>query len=126
MYPGRFVLGVGSGEAINEARFFPDGRFPPWREKTERLCEGIALMRKMWESSDYFSFDGTFFKMKDLFLYTKPKTKIPIYFSAIGKKAASFAGTFGDHLTTINTPEKCKEEIFPVFEESSRKACKNP
>jgi G6PDH family F420-dependent oxidoreductase len=126
MYPGRFVLGVGSGEAVNEARFFQDGRFPHWKERTERLCEGIALMRKLWESTEYFSFDGAYFKMKDVFLYTKPKAKIPIYFSAIGKKAAAYAGTYGDHLTTINSPERCKEEIFPIFEDAAKKAGKDP
>ncbi|MDA4111629.1 MAG: LLM class flavin-dependent oxidoreductase [Thaumarchaeota archaeon] len=125
MYPGRFTLGVGSGEAVNEARFFQRG-FPRWQERTQRLCEGIALIRQMWESKDYFSFDGKYFPMREVFLYTKPKTKIPIYFSAIGPKATSFAGTFGDHLTTINSPEKCREEIFPIFESSARKAGKDP
>ncbi|MDA4130875.1 MAG: LLM class flavin-dependent oxidoreductase [Thaumarchaeota archaeon] len=125
MYPGRFVLGVGSGEAVNEARFFPGDRFPKWRERTERLCEGITVIRKLWESKEYFSFEGTYFKLKDVFLYTKPRSKIPIYFSAIGKKATAYAGQYGDHLTTINTPEKCKQEIFPIFEAAARKAGKD-
>jgi len=123
MFPGRFVLGVGSGEAVNEAHFF---KWPKWRERTERLCEGITLIRKFWESKEYFSFDGKYFKMTNVFQYTKPRSNIPIYFSAIGRKATSYAGAHGDHLTTINSPEVCRDEIFPIFESAAREAGKDP
>jgi len=125
MYPGRFLLGVGSGEAINEARFFPSG-WPSWNERIERLNESIELMRKMWESRDYFDFNGKYFHAKDLYLYTRPKARIPIYYSALGPKAAYFAGVYGDHLVTIGTPERCADVIFPAFEFGLRKAGKDP
>jgi G6PDH family F420-dependent oxidoreductase len=125
MYPGRFLLGVGSGEAINEAIFFPNG-MPKWRERIERLAEAVVLMRKMWENEDYFSFDGKYFKVKNFFLYTKPKTRIPIYFAAQGRKAATYAGIYGDHLVTVNSPQVCKHVVFPSFEEAARKAGKDP
>jgi len=126
MYPGRFLLGVGSGEAMNESRFFPSG-WPRWQERIERLSEAVVLMRKLWSSREFFDFEGRYFKMNKLYLYTKPKSKIPVYFSAIGKKAASYAGTYGDHLiTTGNSPARCRNVIFPAFEESARKAGKNP
>jgi coenzyme F420-dependent glucose-6-phosphate dehydrogenase len=125
MYPGRFLLGVGSGEAMSEARFFPNG-WPKWQERIERLAEAIILMRKMWESKDYFDFEGKYFKIKTFFLYTKPKTRIPIYFAAQGKKAAAYAGVYGDHLVTVNSPEVCKNIVFPSFEEAARKVGKDP
>src|SRR5437867_9338876 len=100
MYPARFLLGVGSGEAVSEARFFRS--MPRWRERTERLIESITLMKKLWYSEEYFTFEGKYFGLTDVFLYTKPKTRIPIYFSAIGKKAAAIAGTYGDNLVTFN------------------------
>jgi coenzyme F420-dependent glucose-6-phosphate dehydrogenase len=125
MYPGRFVLGVGSGEAINEARFFPAG-WPSWNERIERLDEAVQLMRRMWEEQDYFSFDGRYFPMKDIFLYTRPKTRIPIYYSALGPKAARLAGEYGDHLVTIGSPDKCADVIFPAFEAGLKKAGKDP
>jgi coenzyme F420-dependent glucose-6-phosphate dehydrogenase len=124
MYPGRFLLGVGSGEAINEARFFK--HWPNWRERIERLTEAVSLIRKMWECSDYFTYEGNYFSVKNFFLYTKPKTRIPIYFSAIGKKAAFYAGIYGDHLVTINSVELCEKIVFPIFEEAARKAGKDP
>jgi alkanesulfonate monooxygenase SsuD/methylene tetrahydromethanopterin reductase-like flavin-dependent oxidoreductase (luciferase family) len=125
MYPGRFPLGVGSGEAMSEARFFPCG-WPRWRERIERLAEAVELMRMMWEAEDYFTYEGKYFKVENFFLYTKPKTRIPIYFAAQGKKAASYAGVYGDHLVTVNSPEVCRDVVFPSFEESARKAGKDP
>jgi len=125
MYPGRFLVGVGSGEAINEARFFPDG-WPNWNERIERLCEATTLMRQMWSETDYFDFHGKYFSMNEIYLYTRPKTAIPIYFSALGPKAASLAGTYGDHLVTIGTPKRCTDVLFPAFEEGARKSGKDP
>jgi coenzyme F420-dependent glucose-6-phosphate dehydrogenase len=125
MYPGRFSLGVGSGEAINEARFFPGG-WPSWNERIERLDEAIVLMRQMWEKDDYFDFTGKYFSMKDLFLYTRPRSRIPVYFSALGPKAAHAAGVYGDHLVTIGTPEHLSSVIFPAFESGVREAAKDP
>ncbi|MGA3405142.1 MAG: LLM class flavin-dependent oxidoreductase [Candidatus Bathyarchaeia archaeon] len=124
MYPGRLLLAVGSGEAINESRFFPTG-YPKWRERIERLVEAVVLMKKLWKSQDYFSFDGKYFKMENAYLYTKPKTELSIYFSAMGVKSASYAGTYGDSLVTQGSVERCKE-IISVFESSALKAGKDP
>ena len=125
MYPGRFLLGVGSGEAINEARFFSSG-WPKWKERIERTAEAVTLMRKMWEEDKYFDFEGKYFPMKDLFLYTRPKSRIPIYFSALGPKSAVYAGLYGDHLVTIGSPEYCVKVLFPAFEQGATKAGKDP
>ena len=46
MYPGRFALGLGSGEAMNERRFLSS--FPPWEERMERLIEAAELIRRLW------------------------------------------------------------------------------
>src|SRR5579872_2612697 len=59
MYPGRFKLGVGTGEAVNEAMFLPSG-WPRWKERTNRLVEGVELMRKMWSSGSFFDFTGSY------------------------------------------------------------------
>jgi coenzyme F420-dependent glucose-6-phosphate dehydrogenase len=128
MYPGRFSLGVGSGEAVNEARFFLEqmGRWPRWSERIERLCEAVALIRQLWSSEGYFTFEGRFFRMADVQLYTRPKTKIPIYFSAMGAKAAIYAGKVGDNLVTVAPPAKCKNTLFPNFEKSLRQEGRNP
>jgi coenzyme F420-dependent glucose-6-phosphate dehydrogenase len=128
LYPGRFLMGVGTGEAVNEAHFV-DYAWPPWKERMERLIEGIALMKRFWRSSSYFDFEGKYFRMKQVYLYTKPRTDLEIYFSAIGPKAARFAGEFGDHLITTssrNPLERCRDVIFPSFEAGAKAAGKAP
>jgi G6PDH family F420-dependent oxidoreductase len=128
MYPGRFVLGVGTGEAVNESPFVQN--WPRWKERMERLVEGVDLMRRLWESESYFDFDGRYFRSKQIFLFTKPKTKKPdVYFSAVGPKSAAIAGEHGDGLITLgsrNPLEKLRGIILPSFDEGARRAGKDP
>jgi coenzyme F420-dependent glucose-6-phosphate dehydrogenase len=122
MFPGRFRLGVGSGEAVSESYFFRDG-FPRWAERMSRLVEGVELMRTMWTKEDFFLPNGIHFKTEaEFFLYTKPKKTIPIYFAAQGEKGAAFAGVYGDHLVTINSAETCRNVVFPAFEQAAKGA----
>lgn len=127
MYPGRFVLTVGTGEAMNEVPFFE--RWPAWNERMERLVEGIQLIRKMWESKNFFDFDGKYFKVNQVYLYTRPRTNLKIYVSGVGPKMARAAGEFGDGLITLtvaNSFERCRDVIFPAFEEGARSGGKDP
>lgn len=124
MYPGRFLLGVGSGEALNERPFW-NGRWPPWEERIERLVEGVRLMRRLWESKEPFAFEGKYYSADFYLLYTKPKTRIPIYFSAVGKRTAYFAGLQADTLVTIgprNDVEKFQSVIVPEFRRGLRES----
>ena len=128
MYPGRVMLGVGSGEAVNEARFIRGHQndWPNWKERIERLTEAVTLIRELWSRDGYFTFTGKYFPMRDVTLCTKPKTRIPIYIAAMGPKAATLAGRYGDNLTTIRSPETCRNVIFPKFNEGIRLQGKKP
>jgi coenzyme F420-dependent glucose-6-phosphate dehydrogenase len=126
MYPGRLLLGVGTGEALNERPFW-NGNWPSWDERKDRLVEGIRLIRQLWESPEPFKFEGKYFSSEFYYLYTKPARKIPIYFSAIGKKAAHEAGVCADGLITIsprNDPKKLTETIIPAYKEGRQQANK--
>jgi len=126
MYPGRFVLGIGTGEALNERPFW-NGHWPKWEERIGRLTEGVRLMRQLWESEEPFKFEGKYFSSDFYYLYTKPKRRIPIYSSAIGKRAAHAAGAYADGLITIsprNNPEKLKETILPAYARGRRETNK--
>ena len=117
MYPSRLLLAVGSGEALNE-RPFLNGRWPKWDERMGRLTEGVRLMRLMWDSKEPFSFNGKYFSADFYYLYTKPKSRIPVYFSAIGRRAARLAGEYGDALVTIcprNSLQTMREVILPAY-----------
>ena len=126
MYPGRLLLGVGSGEAINERPFWND-MWPNWSERMDRLVEGIQLMRKLFTTMEPFSFNGKYFSSQFYYLYTKPKKAIPIYFSAIGRRAARWAGECGDGLITIcprNNIQTLQERILPAYREGRRRVGK--
>jgi coenzyme F420-dependent glucose-6-phosphate dehydrogenase len=124
MYPGRFALGLGSGEAMNERRFL--GSFPPWEERMGRLIEAAELIRRLWTEPDYFDFDGKYFKMKMVMYHLRPAHAPPIYFSAIGLKSAFLAGTCADRLMTSATVERCRDAIFPQFEAGARSVGSDP
>jgi coenzyme F420-dependent glucose-6-phosphate dehydrogenase len=126
MYPGRFLVSVGTGEAVNEVPFWND-EWPAWSERMERLTEGITLMQKLWSSPKPFKFKGKYFSSEFLMLYTKPRTKMDIYFSAVGEKAAYGAGRYGDHFVTLspgNSAERIRDVLLPKFREGEKDAKK--
>jgi G6PDH family F420-dependent oxidoreductase len=93
MMPGRFVLGVGTGEALNE-HIFGD-RWPPVDVRLEMLEEAVALMRKLWEGG-LQSHEGKHYRLENARLYTLPEEPVPVYVSGFGPKAAELAGRIGD------------------------------
>jgi len=124
LFPGRIIMGVGAGEAVNETPIV--GRFPPYKERMERLEEAVGLMRKLWMSEDYFNHEGRYYKSKNLFLYAKPKEKIPIVISAFGEKSAELAGKVGDGITMYWTRPQKRDLILRRFAEAAIRAGKDP
>ena len=88
MMPGRFFLGVGTGENLNE--HITGERWPASDERREMLVEAIEIMRELWrgESTDY---DGVYYHVENARLYTLPDEPPPIYVAAKGEKAAQLA-----------------------------------
>lgn len=126
MYPGRFLVSVGTGEAVNEVPFWND-RWPAWKERMDRLCEGLTLMDKLWTSKKPFAFKGEYFSSSFYLLYTRPRTHMDVYFSAVGEKAAYAAGKYGDHLVTLcpwNTAERIRDVLLPQFKRGQKDAKK--
>jgi len=118
-------MGVGAGEAVNETPVV--GRFPPYQERMERLKEAVELMRKLWTSGDYFDYQGRYYKLKDVFLYAKPKEKIPIVISAFGEKSAELAGKVGDGIIIHwARPQQKRNLILKRFVEAATNAGKDP
>jgi len=125
MFPGRFVLGVGTGQAMSEQRFMES--WPGWKERGERLEEGLKLIRKLWTEDRYFDWKGKFFPMEKMYLYTRPAGPIDVYVSARGRHAARIAGQLGDHLMTpVSDTAKIRDEIIPEFERSVRLSGRDP
>lgn len=94
LFPGRIVLGVGTGEAMNE--YAVSGNpFPEFKERYGRLRESIQLIRALW-GGDRVSFDGTYYHTVDAKLYDTPDRPVPIYIAAGGPQMARYAGRVGN------------------------------
>jgi G6PDH family F420-dependent oxidoreductase len=95
---GRFVLGVGSGEALNE--HILDGVWPPAQIRQEMLTEAVELMRLLW-TGELVTHRGTYYKVDTARIYSRPDEPVPVYVSALGPKSAELAGQIGDGLVSV-------------------------
>ena len=93
MFPGRIVLGLGAGEAMNSTPLGID--FPSPGQREERLRETLEIVTRLWKGG-FQDYSGFFYRLFNARLYTPPKKKIPIFVAAGGKHSAGLAGTYGD------------------------------
>jgi coenzyme F420-dependent glucose-6-phosphate dehydrogenase len=94
LFPDRMILGIGTGESLNEVPA-TDMRWPEPRERTRRLREALKLMRMLW-SSERVSFEGEYYRTNKATIYDRPDTPPPVYVAAAGPLIAKFAGQAGD------------------------------
>jgi G6PDH family F420-dependent oxidoreductase len=90
---GRFVLGVGTGEALNE-HILGDA-WPPADVRIEMLGEAIEVMRRLWTGEDVLH-RGTHYRVENARIYTLPSQPPRVYVSGFGPKSASLAAATGD------------------------------
>jgi G6PDH family F420-dependent oxidoreductase len=93
MLGGRFVLGVGTGEALNEHVL--GDTWPSYDVRMEMLEEAVALIRRLWEG-DFVITRGTHYEVSNARIYTRPDTPPPIYVSGFGPKAVDDLSRFAD------------------------------
>jgi coenzyme F420-dependent glucose-6-phosphate dehydrogenase len=98
MMPGRFFLGLGSGENLNE--HILGDHWPRAAVRQEMLEEAIEVIRLLWEGG-YQSHDGDFYTVENARIYTLPDEPPPILVAAAGTSAAELAGQVGDGLWTV-------------------------
>jgi coenzyme F420-dependent glucose-6-phosphate dehydrogenase len=94
MFPGRVILGVGTGESLNEVPSTGIA-WPELKERSARLREAVKLIRLLW-SEDRVSFEGEFYRTVNATIYDKPDEMVPIYLAAGGPLNAKYAGRAGD------------------------------
>jgi coenzyme F420-dependent glucose-6-phosphate dehydrogenase len=119
MFPGRVVLGVGTGESLNEV---PSSgvAWPGTKERRDRLRESIALINKLW-TEDRVTFEGQFYRTESATIYDKPKEKVPIWVAASGPLAAQMAGQVAEGFicTSGKAPSLYSEQLVPKVEEGA-------
>ncbi len=120
--PGRVMLGVGTGESLNEVPSTAV-EWPGFKERFARLKESMLLMKRLW-SEDRVTFEGTYYRTKSATIYDKPDEPIPLYVAASGPTAARLAGRISDGFicTSGKAPELYRETLLPSVEEGAGKA----
>ncbi len=121
LYPGRVILGVGTGEALNEATLGIPWPEPP--ERFARLKEALGLIEKLW-SEDRVTFDGEYYRTVDATIYDKPETPVPVYIGAAGPAATRLAGRIADGFITTSGKKRelYTETLLPALAEGLEKA----
>jgi coenzyme F420-dependent glucose-6-phosphate dehydrogenase len=108
MMPGRFWLGVGTGEALNE-HILGDA-WPSAGVRREMLEEAIEVIRELWRGEVTYH-HGRHYTVDGARVYTLPEEPPPVYVAASGPQATELAGRIGDGLVSL-APERETVELF--------------
>jgi len=111
MLPGRFMLGVGTGENLNE--HILGDRWPPADVRREMLEEAVEIIRLLWQGGQQ-SFYGRYYVLENARLYTLPNEPPPILVASGGKRSAELAGQIGDGLVATAP----NQEVIGTFRET--------
>jgi coenzyme F420-dependent glucose-6-phosphate dehydrogenase len=115
LYPGRAILGVGSGEAISEVPLGLD--WPRPAEMLRRFETGLEAIARLWDG-ETVTMDGGWFALREARLMTMAKSRPRMIVSAFGPESATIAGKHGDGLWTLGDPQNAPKVI-----EAYKKAC---
>ena len=108
MFEGRFFLGVGTGEALNE--HILGQKWPEAPVRLEMLEEAVEVMRTLWDGKEHSHY-GRYYTVENARIYTLPDVPPPIMVSAFGDQALELAARIGDGLVTTS-PDREAVETF--------------
>src|SRR3954447_22374090 len=108
LMPGRFFLGVGTGENLNE--HILGDRWPSHEERAEMLEEAVTIIRQLWEGG-LVSYRGRHYQVDRARLYSVPDEPPPIAVAAGGEGAAELAGRIGNALIATAPDADLVEEF---------------
>src|SRR4051794_24915978 len=114
---GKFILGVGTGEALNEHVL--GDPWPSANVRLEMLEEAVELMRRLW-TGEVVTTQGHHYDVDTARIYTLPDQPPPVYVSAFGPKALDLAARIGDGF--INTADDA-DAVSTFKERSGGKPC---
>ncbi|HEY1419339.1 MAG TPA: glucose-6-phosphate dehydrogenase (coenzyme-F420) [Candidatus Dormibacteraeota bacterium] len=121
LQPGRIILGVGTGEHLNEGALGIE--WPDNKERFARLREAVRLIRQLW-SEQSVTFDGEYYHTRNATIYDRPEQPVPIYIGAGGPQVAKYAGRAGDGLicTSGKGMELYSEQLLPSFADGAKES----
>jgi len=117
MFPGRVILGIGTGESLNEVPATAMV-WPEFKERFARMREAVTLIRKLW-TEERVTFEGQYYRTDKATIYDRPATIVPIYVAAAGALVARYAGRAGDGFicTSGKAPELYTDTLLPKLAE---------
>jgi coenzyme F420-dependent glucose-6-phosphate dehydrogenase len=121
---GRFRLGVGTGENLNEG---PLGyAFPKYAERAARMSEALEIMRRLLDG-EKLTYDGEFYRTDRAKLYSPPISDLPIWMAAGGPKSAALAATKAEGIiTSVRDPETTMNRVIGPAREAASQAGRRP
>lgn len=122
--PGRVVLGVGSGEALNERAAGGAGEWPAFGERFARLREAVDLMRELWSADGPVTREGGYYPVRDAEIFDRPDEPIPVFIAAGGPKTARWVGEAADGFicTSGKGRELYTDSLLPAVAEGEAAA----
>jgi G6PDH family F420-dependent oxidoreductase len=123
MFPGRFWLGLGAGEALNEhitGEYWPEGPI-----RLEKLTEGIEIIQKLF-TGKVSKYNGKHFRLESAKLYTRGENPPPIYVATAGPIQSERTGRTCDGIITVGAADEKIGMLMARFEKGARDAGKDP
>ncbi|GAA3353907.1 hypothetical protein GCM10020366_08860 [Saccharopolyspora gregorii] len=119
------MLGVGTGEALNETAVTAR-EWPEFKERFRRFREAIDLIRTLWRE-DRVSYEGEYYRTSNATIYDRPEGGVPIYVAAGGPMVAKYAGRVGDGFicTSGKGMELYTDKLLPAVEAGAEAGGKN-
>lgn len=124
MYPGRFYLGLGAGEALNEHVI--GGEWPEIGIRSSMMFESIEIINKLF-TGKVVKHKGEHFTLESARLYTVPPEdqRVPVYVATAGPVNARKTGRFADGIITVGAADEKISMLWDKYEEGAREAGKD-
>lgn len=116
LFPGRVVLGVGTGESLNEVAVgIP---WPEQKERFARLKEAVLLIERLW-TEDRVTHEGAYYRTENATIYDRPESPVPIYIGGAGPAATRLAGRVAQGFITTSgkARELYEDTLIPALAE---------
>ena len=122
MYPGRFWLGLGAGEWLNE--HVVGGEWPEIGVRSAMMFEAIEVIAKLF-SGKVVKHDGDHFTLESAKLYTRPEQPVPVYVATSGPLNAQRTGRLADGMITVGAADEKIGMLFERFAKGASEAGKD-
>lgn len=118
MFPERFWIALGSGQALNES--ITGQKFPAKEDRNQRLKECQEVMRRLW-SGELLTYYGKMVTVEQAKLYTRPQIPPVIIGAAITTQTAEWIGSWADAMITISRPVEELKKVIEAFRQGGGK-----